>query len=35
ALRLGGEGRIVTPPELAESARTAAREALAAYDETL
>lgn len=32
ALRLGGEGRIVSPPELAESARSAARAALAAYD---
>ncbi|MFE2102476.1 helix-turn-helix transcriptional regulator, partial [Streptomyces sp. NPDC059468] len=32
ALRLGRDGRIVSPPELAESARTAAREALAAYD---
>ncbi|TXS03445.1 WYL domain-containing protein [Streptomyces sp. col6] len=32
ALRLGGEGRIVSPPELAESARHAARSALAAYD---
>ncbi|MCX4450093.1 helix-turn-helix transcriptional regulator [Streptomyces sp. NPDC087866] len=32
ALRLGGEGRIVSPPELAESARHAARAALAAYD---
>ncbi|THA34821.1 WYL domain-containing protein [Streptomyces sp. NBC_00727] len=32
ALRLGGEGRIVSPPELAESARVAARAALAAYD---
>ncbi|WP_330238121.1 helix-turn-helix transcriptional regulator [Streptomyces sp. NBC_00525] len=32
ALRLGGEGRIVSPPELAASARQAAREALAAYD---
>ncbi|NED15410.1 WYL domain-containing protein [Streptomyces sp. SID9124] len=32
ALRLGGEGRIVSPPELAESARDAARAALAAYD---
>lgn len=32
ALRLGGEGRIVSPPELARSARTAARAALAAYD---
>ncbi|MEU5423241.1 helix-turn-helix transcriptional regulator [Streptomyces sp. NPDC001407] len=33
ALRLGRDGRIVTPPELAESARDAAREALAAYGE--
>ncbi|MGI5483709.1 helix-turn-helix transcriptional regulator [Streptomyces lavendofoliae] len=32
ALRLGGEGRIVSPPELAASARRAAREALAAYE---
>ncbi|MCL7428725.1 WYL domain-containing protein [Streptomyces sp. YS415] len=32
ALRLGREGRIVAPPELAESARRAAQEALAAYD---
>ncbi|MFF1326106.1 YafY family protein [Streptomyces sp. PAN_FS17] len=32
ALRLGRDGRIVSPPELAESARQAAREALAAYD---
>ncbi|MET9922300.1 helix-turn-helix transcriptional regulator [Streptomyces sp. NPDC059605] len=32
ALRLGGEGRIVSPPELAQSAREAARAALAAYD---
>ncbi|MGQ4513796.1 WYL domain-containing protein [Streptomyces sp. DW26H14] len=32
ALRLGGEGRIVSPPDLADSARRAAREALAAYD---
>ncbi|MFC8534173.1 helix-turn-helix transcriptional regulator [Streptomyces sp. NPDC057249] len=32
ALRLGREGRIVSPPELAESARSAARAALAAYD---
>ncbi|NEE52160.1 WYL domain-containing protein, partial [Streptomyces sp. SID8455] len=32
ALRLGGEGRIVAPPELADSARTAAREALTAYE---
>ncbi|GAA0378284.1 WYL domain-containing protein [Streptomyces olivoreticuli] len=33
ALRLGRDGRIVTPPELAESARDAAREALAVYGE--
>ncbi|MBB5120623.1 transcriptional regulator [Streptomyces eurocidicus] len=33
ALRLGRDGRIVTPPELAESARDAAREALTAYGE--
>ncbi|MEU9624647.1 MULTISPECIES: WYL domain-containing protein [unclassified Streptomyces] len=32
ALRLGGEGRIVSPPELAQSAQRAARAALAAYD---
>jgi proteasome accessory factor C len=32
ALRLGRDGRIVSPPELAGSARQAAREALAAYD---
>lgn len=32
ALRLGGEGRIVAPQELAQSARQAARAALAAYD---
>ncbi|MFV5994057.1 helix-turn-helix transcriptional regulator [Streptomyces sp. NPDC056231] len=32
ALRLGGEGRIVAPPELARSAQQAARAALAAYD---
>jgi proteasome accessory factor C len=32
ALRLGRDGRIVSPPELADSARHAAREALAAYD---
>ncbi|AXG76999.1 helix-turn-helix transcriptional regulator [Streptomyces paludis] len=31
ALRLGGDGRIVSPPELAASARSAAAEALAAY----
>ncbi|MFD7532572.1 helix-turn-helix transcriptional regulator [Streptomyces sp. NPDC059849] len=33
ALRLGGEGRIVSPPELARSAQQAAHAALAAYDE--
>lgn len=32
ALRLGREGRIVSPVELADSARRAAREALAAYE---
>ncbi|MET4921202.1 WYL domain-containing protein [Streptomyces sp. PSRA5] len=32
ALRLGGDGRIASPQDLAESARRAAREALAAYD---
>ncbi|MFG2575418.1 WYL domain-containing protein [Streptomyces sp. NBC_00704] len=32
ALRLGRDGRIVSPPELADSARRAAREALTAYD---
>lgn len=32
ALRLGGDGRIVSPQDLAESARLAAHEALAAYD---
>lgn len=32
ALRLGGDGRIVAPQDLADSARGAAREALAAYD---
>jgi proteasome accessory factor C len=32
ALRLGRDGRIVAPEELADSARQAAREALAAYD---
>ncbi|WP_149180525.1 WYL domain-containing protein [Streptomyces sp. TRM49041] len=32
ALRLGRDGRIVSPPALAESAQRAAREALAAYD---
>ncbi|WP_030542130.1 YafY family protein [Streptomyces albus] len=31
ALRLGGDGRIVSPPDLAESARLAAGRALAAY----
>ncbi|MFD5644218.1 WYL domain-containing protein, partial [Streptomyces anulatus] len=35
ALRLGGDGRIVTPPELADSAREAAREALAAYEDAV
>src|SRR6478609_1251921 len=35
ALRLGGEGRITSPPDLAESARLAAREALAAYDDAV
>ncbi|MER5177960.1 WYL domain-containing protein [Streptomyces sp. NPDC002896] len=33
ALRLGRDGRIVSPQDLAESAQRAAREALAAYDE--
>jgi proteasome accessory factor C len=33
ALRLGGDGRIVSPDDLADSARRAARDALAAYDE--
>jgi proteasome accessory factor C len=33
ALRLGRDGRIASPPELAESAREAARQALAAYGE--
>ncbi|WP_335938543.1 helix-turn-helix transcriptional regulator [Streptomyces sp. PTD5-9] len=33
ALRLGGEGRIVSPPDLARSAQDAARAALAAYDD--
>lgn len=33
ALRLGREGRIVAPAELADSARSAAREALAGYGE--
>ncbi|MFH8563439.1 helix-turn-helix transcriptional regulator [Streptomyces sp. NPDC017988] len=33
ALRLGGDGRIVSPAQLADSARQAAREALAAYDQ--
>jgi proteasome accessory factor C len=32
ALRLGGDGRIVSPQGLADSARRAAREALAAYE---
>lgn len=32
ALRLGPDGRIVSPPQLADSARRAALEALAAYD---
>jgi proteasome accessory factor C len=32
ALRLGRDGRIVSPRELTDSARQAAREALAAYD---
>lgn len=32
ALRLGGDGRIASPKDLAESARRAAGEALAAYD---
>ena len=32
ALRLGGDGRIVSPPDLAKSARLAAGDALAAYD---
>ena len=32
ALRLGRDGRIVSPQDLADSARQAAREALAAYD---
>ncbi|MGW2260162.1 helix-turn-helix transcriptional regulator [Streptomyces sp. NPDC001780] len=32
ALRLGADGRILSPPELAESARLAAVEALAAYE---
>ncbi|MER5256479.1 MULTISPECIES: WYL domain-containing protein [unclassified Streptomyces] len=32
ALRLGGDGHIVSPVDLADSARQAAREALAAYD---
>ncbi|MFI0239396.1 helix-turn-helix transcriptional regulator [Streptomyces sp. NPDC016845] len=34
ALRLGRDGHIVAPAELAVSARDAARQALAAYDET-
>ncbi|WP_030782926.1 helix-turn-helix transcriptional regulator [Streptomyces sp. NRRL S-920] len=33
ALRLGRDGRIVSPAQLADSARQAAREALAAYDQ--
>ncbi|GAA4087675.1 MULTISPECIES: YafY family protein [Streptomyces] len=33
ALRLGQDGRIVTPDDLAESARRVAREALAAYEQ--
>ncbi|MFD9632742.1 helix-turn-helix transcriptional regulator [Streptomyces violascens] len=33
ALRLGQDGRIVSPDDLAESARRAAREALAGYEE--
>ncbi|KND27499.1 helix-turn-helix transcriptional regulator [Streptomyces acidiscabies] len=33
ALRLGADGRIVAPQDLADSARRAAREALAAYDQ--
>ncbi|MFD6419459.1 helix-turn-helix transcriptional regulator [Streptomyces sp. NPDC060194] len=33
ALRLGRDGRIVSPDDLADSARRAAREALAGYDE--
>ncbi|WP_256104635.1 YafY family protein [Streptomyces sp. ODS05-4] len=33
ALRLGAEGRIVAPPELADSARRAAAEALAGYQD--
>lgn len=33
ALRLGGDGRIVSPPELVEAARQAARSALDAYGE--
>ncbi|RMI44573.1 helix-turn-helix transcriptional regulator [Streptomyces triticirhizae] len=33
ALRLGGDGRIVAPPELADSAREAARAALRGYEE--
>jgi proteasome accessory factor C len=32
ALRLGRDGRIVSPQDLADSARTAARDALAAYE---
>jgi proteasome accessory factor C len=33
ALRLGGELRVVTPPELAEEVRRRAAEALSAYAE--
>jgi proteasome accessory factor C len=33
ALRLGGDGQIVSPKDLADSAQLAAREALEAYDE--
>ncbi|MFJ2772399.1 helix-turn-helix transcriptional regulator [Streptomyces sp. NPDC087300] len=33
ALRLGGDGRIVSPAQLADSARQAAREALEAYEQ--
>ncbi|MFI6349388.1 helix-turn-helix transcriptional regulator [Streptomyces sp. NPDC050560] len=33
ALRLGSDGRIIAPRELADSARSAARAALAAYDD--
>ncbi|MEV7193046.1 WYL domain-containing protein [Streptomyces sp. NPDC093510] len=35
ALRLGGDGRIVSPAQLADSARHAAREALAAYEKDI